>query len=214
MSVQYGTSTGHYRTGMTSMSAPLTLSFWAKINSVTTTAGVAMMISGGTWVLYWIIYDSSTAQWFFSGRNGGSEARAYQTGTITTTDWVHVAGVAASATSRTIYVNGVAGTANTTSLNPSCTSMSLGFRTDGAIPSSGGSYFAGQVEDAAIWTSALSAAQIASLAAGASPLVVDRANLRSYVPLRSGSVIDLRGGSLTAYGSPTVGVDKPRLYLP
>lgn len=214
MSVQYGTSTGHYRTGMTTMTQPLTLSCWAKLNNYLNPAGVAMMVSGGTWVLYWIIYDSTTYQWFFSGRNGGSEARSYQTGTISNNDWVHVAGVAASTTSRTVYVNGVAGTPNTTSLNPSCTSMSLGFRTDGAIPSSGGSYFPGQVEDAAIWTSALSAAQIASLAAGASPLVIDRANLRSYVPLRSGSVIDLRGGSLSAYGSPTVGVDNPRLYLP
>lgn len=212
MSAYYGASNGHYKTGLTALSAPLTMSAWLKLDALSAASAIAFQLSGGTWVTYWFVWDTSIDKWYFGGRNGGTDFRAQQTSTAGT-DWMHMVGVAASSTSRKLFINGVEEAENTSSVPISCTVLSVGFRTDGAVPSSGGAYFAGQVADAAVWTSALTAAQVASLAAGASPLVVAPADLRLYAPLRNGSGVDLKAATaLSSYGTPTAGVSHPRLY--
>ena len=214
MSAYYGSSNGHYLTGMTSMSAPLTMAWWVKLDSLDVASAIGFQISGGTWVTYWWVFDTGANKWQFGARAGGSDFPLQQSGTATT-EWTHLAAVVASPSARKVYVNGVQEGSTTVTVAPTgCTVLSVGFRTDGAIPSSGGAYLAGQAADAAVWTSALGASQVAELAAGASPLIVAPAGLRFYAPLRAGSGVNLRGPALTSYGSPTAGNSHPRLYHP
>lgn len=197
---------------MTSIGSPLTMAGWLKLDTVDAASCIALQLSGGPWVTHWIVYDGSIDKWYYGCRNGGSDYRAQQT-SAASANWTHVAAVSISNASRKLYINGVEEASNTMSLSPSSTVFSSGFRTDGAIPSTGGAYMAGQVADAAVWATALTAGQVASLAAGASPLVVAPADLRLYAPLRNGAGVDLKAATaLSSYGTPTAGSSHPRLY--
>lgn len=90
MSAYYGSSNGHYLTGMTSMSAPLTLAAWVKLDTVDAASAIAFQISGGTWITYWIVYDAAIDKWYFGARNGGSDIRAQQTSAASTLSLIHI----------------------------------------------------------------------------------------------------------------------------
>lgn len=116
--------------------------------------------------------------------------------------WCHVAGVQSSTTNRVCYLNGVAGTANTGSSNPSgMDRVTIGqLRLNGNLVS----VWNGDVAEAAIWSAALTTAEIAMLSAGVSPLFVRPASLVFYAPLlgsAAGPEKDLRGGRALVYGS-------------
>lgn len=212
-----GSSTGLYLSSFTTNASPVTMALWVKLTTTGGSGGlVAMQISGNQLVCHYLAYSRGLNVWYCTSRNGGSENNALST-TAATTNWTHVAAVYASSTSRKIFVNGVEEGSNTTSVAPALNRMSLAFRTDGAVPSlSGGAYFDGLLAHAAIWAAALSAAQIASLASGASPLLVAPETLSFYAPL--GGVVsaepNLRGPALSVYGSPTAGSSDPRIYMP
>lgn len=116
--------------------------------------------------------------------------------------WCHVAGVQSTTTNRVCYLNGVAGTANTGSSNPT----TMDRITVGQLRINGGlvSVWNGDAAEAAIWTAALTAAEIGMLSAGFSPLFVRPSALVFYAPLlgsAAGPEKDLRGGRPLVYGS-------------
>lgn len=106
------------------------------------------------------------------------------TGTISANTWFHAAGVFNTPTDRTAYLNGVAGGAPTLSRTPStwpnrtCLGSSDTTTTEPFAP--GGT---GYLAEAAMWSIALPAADIAALAAGLSPLKVHPEALIAYWPL-------------------------------
>lgn len=112
-------------------------------------------------------------------------ADGFSTGTLTNGAWSHIAGVQASATSRTGYLNGVAGTTNTTTYTPGpFTSTTVGgLMLNGTRTSFSG----GDIAECAIWSVALDAGEISALAAGFSPLLIRPASLVFYVPLLGNS---------------------------
>ena len=95
--------------------------------------------------------------------------------------WSHFCGVFASTTSRTAYLNGTAGTTNTTDVGtPSWDRTGIGatYRSDF---SPAVNYMSGYICEAAIWNVALGATEISLLAAGMNPLrSASRANLVQY----------------------------------
>lgn len=95
----------------------------------------------------------------------------------------HFAGVFASSTSRTAYVDGVAGSTNTTSRAPG----SLAGIAFGAIYNDATNVFSGPFDgtiwEAAFWNVALTASEIAALAKGYKPTLIRPASLVSYWPL-------------------------------
>jgi hypothetical protein len=131
-------------------------------------------------------------------------------GAPATNAWQHGGGVFASTTSRTAYLNGTPGTEETTSVaDITPTRVSIGVL-DETTPAD---YMDGQIADAAIWNAALTDAEMAALAAGASPLSIRPGNLIFYVPLVRDNDIDIVGGlPLTATGTPTVSDDPGKLY--
>lgn len=138
---------------------------------------------------------------------------AVSTGMVTASVWTHGLGVWASTTSRQVYLDGVAGTENTTSKTTTFDQFAIGAgrRTAGNF-----SYHDGAVAEAAAWSVALSQADAAQLAVGVSPLLVRPDKLLAYWPLygRYDPEIDLIGGNNLALVN-TPGIrDHPAIIKP
>lgn len=194
--------------------SPCTLAAWVKASS-TTGSGKCILSVCGAGVHYHLIgLSTALGKWYCASRAGGSEAYAASTTAPITTDWVHICAVFASSTSRIIYVNGVNEGNNTTSAAPTLSNLAIAIRADGATPSTTPSWFAGQIAEPAIYSAALDAGQVASLAAGASPLIVAPASLAFYARLlgEASPEPNLRGTAVTLTGSPAKGASHPRIY--
>lgn len=126
--------------------------------------------------------------------SGGSSANATSSATITAGTWFHCAAVFASATSRTAYLNGGNTGTNATNLTPSGLNVTV-------LGNDGTTTCNGTVALPAIWNTALSAGEIAALAAGLDPrlLQTQRSALKFLTPLTGASPeLDVIGGlSLT-----------------
>lgn len=149
-----------------------------------------------------------------SSTTGGVVASADTTATVSANTWAHIAGVFTSNTSRTAYIDGGNAVTNTTSNNPSASSFNttnIGVRYE----TSRANYFGGEIAEVGIWSVALTAAEIASLAKGVSPLMIRPASLISYWPLigQTSPEIDLHGRfEMTVSGA--VAAEHPRVYMP
>ncbi|GAB6164271.1 hypothetical protein JCM19992_02710 [Thermostilla marina] len=137
---------------------------------------------------------------------GGTFAVAPSTGSCTASRWHHVAGVFSSHAARRVYLDGTPGTTETTNLVPS----GVDTITVGAWQRLGSPtvFFPGGVAEAAVWTAALDAGEIAALAAGTSPLAIRRDALAAYWPFGGTypqNDSDVASGRyvLTPIGSPT-----------
>lgn len=114
--------------------------------------------------------------------SGGSSANATSTASITAGAWYHCAAVFTSATSRAVYLNGGNKGTNATNLTPSGLNVT-------ALGNDGTTTCNGKVALPAIWNSAHSDGEIAALAAGLHPrlLQTQRANLVFAPPLDGSS---------------------------
>jgi len=118
--------------------------------------------------------------------------------------WETAAGVVPDNASRTAYLNETF-TTNSTSETPGTpNAMEIaGFR--------GGNTLSGQIAEAAVWSAALTAAEIASLSKGFSPRRIRPQSIVFYAPLIR-NLQDLRGAlSITNNNTATVAVH-PRVY--
>jgi hypothetical protein len=100
--------------------------------------------------------------------------------TATTNTWFHATAVVASATSRAAYLNGAGKGTNATSSIPSGINS-----TEIAALLSGSAFFlfAGRIAETAVWSVALTDAEIAALASGVSPWQVRPESIWGYWPI-------------------------------
>lgn len=149
-----------------------------------------------------------------SSTTAGTVNSADTTATVSAATWAHIAGVFASTTSRTAYIDGGNAVSNGTSNNPSAASFNttnIGCRYE----TTRASFWGGALAEAGIWSAALTAAEIASLSRGVSPLSIRPQSLLAYWPLigRTDPEIDLHGRyEMTVNGA--VAADHPRVYMP
>jgi hypothetical protein len=195
---------------------PLTMACWFSAATLGV-VGIPMSIctNGGN-ARHQLQQDSTNRLDLYSVESGGTFANSSGTnGEIAAAGtWYHAAGVLAAGNSRTGYFNGVAHSANATSLTVSGLDRTLiGARISGGAV---GSYFNGSIAEAAVWSVALDAAEIAALAKGFSPTLVMPSALVAYWPLigRIAPEICPKGGfDLTLVNGPT-SADQPRVILP
>ena len=134
---------------------------------------------------------------------------------LTPTDgvWYHVGSVERG-TTRDCYANGVIGTTATSTVTPTnLNAIYLGVQ---QYSGSKSGYTNGALAEFGLWNVELTASEFASLAAGASPLMIRPTALVGYWPLlgRGADEEDWVGGrTLTNTNSATVG-DSPRIILP
>jgi len=143
----------------------------------------------------------------FGARAGGGAFPSTRNGVVAN-QWQHGAGVASSSSNRIAYLNGVAGSANTTNVVPSSLNTTDIGQVTLVTPVT---LLKGKIAEVGFWSAALTASEIASLALGVAPIKVRPQSLVFYAPLIR-EVQDLRGGlALTQTGSPTV-IAHPRTF--
>lgn len=177
-----------YTAGAVINAAPLTMACWFKRTHSASGIEEVLMLAAAA---------GATNQTFEMGLDGtdhligvtrtSAQNQATSTGTITDTNWHHAVFVTASATSRFVYLDGVKSTENTSSRTPTAASITAFFM-GGHTPSTPTLEFFGNIAYAAVWSSALSDGNVASLynsGAGALPNTVASGTLVAYWPLTS-----------------------------
>ena len=142
--------------------------------------------------------------------DGGTIAGNAETSTgFSASTWQHAAGVWASTTSRTAYLNGGGAVTNTNAVTPTY----LGVTTIGARYATNvlGTFMNGRIAEVGIWSAALNADEILSLSKGVTCDKVRPQSLVFYAPLVR-NLQDVRGGlTITNNNTATVAVH-PRVY--
>ena len=177
---------------------PLTMSGWCKpiaindhdaimsIGDDTSTFGVASLNLRST--------GYATAEVL---KRGGS-AMASSASQYSADVWQHFCAVFASSTSRTVYMDGVAGTEVTTSADvkgDSAKRLSIG-----EYATTWNREMNGHLADVALWNVALSASEVAILADAYTAIQVRPDSLVSYYPFVSNSV-DVMGNNYLSFGT-------------
>lgn len=196
MSIDFNGTTSYIEASSAAVTdVPLTLAAWFNADIITQNIvilGVASSTADSSFVI--IAAGAATgdpvqAQTRVAGSNGTSAAGGFSANT-----WTHAAGVFSANNNRLAYKDGVAGTANTTSLTMSSLDRTgIGVRS-GATRSN---YFDGEVAEAAVWNAALTAGEISSLAAGFKPTLIRPQSLVFYAPLIRETIEPKGGLSLT-----------------
>lgn len=166
-------------------STPLTIVGWCNA----TTTGVIGSINagpgtGGTDC--WSLVINGTGNAAADVKRGIAQSSAESTGVAGDGSWHHLAAVFASSTSRTVYLDGVAGAQDTANIDPGASGLlnqtTLYSRYIG-LSTSYIDTLSGCVKDVAIYSAALSSDDIALLAAGSTPDEVQPGSLIFYAPL-------------------------------
>jgi hypothetical protein len=185
---------------------PITFSAWA----YGTLDTVAMTAMG------W--YQAATNQGFrilFAGQATSDPIRANLLTTVnyisqispgfTVNTWHHVCAVFTSSTSRQIYRDGTAGTANTVDATPtSLTRLLIGTH-------AGIEYFNGYISDVGVWSAALGVEEINSLAKGFSAKRIRPQSLEFYVPLIR-NLQDYSSSSTLTNNNTAIAIQHNRIY--
>ena len=191
---------------------PLTMAAWFNPASIGNNVILAVSTEGGVdrWQLQ--IAAPAAVHALLASPLGSSSGNA---GTPTAGAWQHGAAVFASSTSRTAYYNGTPGTTDTVSVAVNggvANRTNIGARFNTAI----GGFWDGGLAEAAIWNVALTAAEIAALAKGFSPLLIRPTALVAHWPLigRHSPELSRKGGSgMTLVNAPAQ-ADHPRIIMP
>lgn len=164
---------------------PLTIACWARTASTATTQAIAAIGQRATNAQRYQLFFNNTGRIAGYCQNGaGTQLSNFSDSSgvnYAANTWYHAAVVFASTTSRTVYRDGGNAGSDTTSVTVgTVTTTNFGTRFDGAAF---GAYLNGQTAEGGVWNVALSAAEIASLAKGVSPLAVRPEALVAYWPM-------------------------------
>ena len=189
---------------------PMTIACWCKVSAGASgtspgRAPVAVGVNGGTHRNQLNVVGIQT-QLFAQGATASEQLTLNN---LTADQLFHFAGVFASSSSRTGYVDGAAiatGTTNIGSQNAANT-ITIGARWNTTI----GNFYNNDIAEVGVWNVALTAAEIASLADGMTCDKVRPQSLVFYAPLVR-ELQDVRGGlTITNNNTATVAVH-PRVY--
>lgn len=190
-----GTNAYASRTSALLTAAPISAFMWAKLDASVSGSTVYHMWSMGQSYSINNVFAGSFEQdagngvlsaWAFT-RDASAWSGAKSPAAIPHSTWLAIGQTFASATSRSVYVNGGDKATNTASRVPSgINRFSIGALLRNVVAN----YFKGKIAHAAFWNVALTDQDHADLAAGALPSEVKGANLVAYYP---GTVINVSG---------------------
>lgn len=164
------TSTQGGYISLSTSASPQTIVAWA-YPTVTNGVGRSVVAVGGANQHYNILgLSTGLGRWYCASRAAGSENYVASLTPPALNQWTHLAATFASSTSRVIWINGAAEGTNTTSTVPTLTNIGIGVRADGAFPNATApSWFDGQLFWVAVYSAALTRAEIAQLSGGGDP---------------------------------------------
>jgi hypothetical protein len=183
MARAFGGSSALYRnTNAPITSLVFTVACWCRADN--SSGGYFFTLNDSTSpTAYYRAYYSGGGQPEFSTPSG-----ACQTSTTASINaWDHVCVVSASATSRSVYLNGGGKATDTASYEP--VSWSFPLFTVGSNWSSGSIFqaFTGDLSDFAVWDVALTDAEVLALSSGTPPTRIRPGNLVAYYPIEAGA---------------------------
>lgn len=186
-------------------STPFTMACWALADAIAADMDMMTVCASGNNTHYHRMYvPSASSKVSAATKGGGTEAGALTSTTISTATWFHACAVFNSATDRRAFLNGGGKGTNVTSTTPtSPAKFSIGcFSGSSSIE-----FWDGAIAEAAVWTVALTDAEIAALATGINPCLVQPTSLWGYWPLwgSDSPEVDLSGNArnLTLTNTPT-----------
>jgi hypothetical protein len=191
---------------------PATLACWVKCDTLPSvqTCIFGLGVNTTTNSTYITLELQATNRPQATHRSSTTGASSATTGSIIAGEWFHLCGVFETNALRTFYWNGVASTANTTSINPfTATRIQIGRRPN--TNATGASFLTGNVAESGIWNAALSPAEIASLAKGMTCDNVRPQSLVFYAPLVR-DLIDQKGGLAITNNNGATVANHPRVY--
>lgn len=147
------------------------------------------------------IYDAVTLAWRDTQNTAGP---------LALNGWSHVAAIFTSATSRRVVVDG--DWANATENTGSAAAPTAGWNRLEVAAYGPGNWFNGQVAHVAVYTAALTEAEVDTLAAGGHPYSVQNANCVNYWPMPGNASPEpdsKNNYDLTLYNSPAQGIGPP-----
>lgn len=211
--MSYGafTATDYLATASTPVTAvPLSMACWFRLTDITAGQNLISVTDTAGDVNYFALQargDIAGDPLYARSANSATRDAVTSTGYSANT-WHHGCAVFTSATSRASYIDGGSKGTNTTSNTPAGLDViSIGIRGGATkvLP------VLGLVAEAAIWSAALTDAEVLSAARGVSPLQIRPQSIVFYAPLIRG-LQDVRAG-LTITMTGTVSVDvHPRIY--
>lgn len=204
MGVAFASSTSDYAELASApiTTTPLTMACWFQKADVTTTScllGLTYHSGSEGFVLYAAGATGGDPVAATTLNNAGSDTAVSASG-FTANTWYHAGGTWASAASRTAWIGGTAGSADTNSrtpiTNPNRTTLGA-LRQNGTLTS----FHNGWIAEAAIWNVVLDAAEMGALAKGVIPKLIRPASLVFYAPLLHSAGINLKGAPLSVVGT-------------
>lgn len=192
--------------------APFTQVAWVRTDDATdsTQPVFGHGRADGTRNFYKCRLEIADSQWSFIGEQT-MPGRNFQANTSTAPSvntWHHVAVVEASATDHRAFLDGAGKGTDTIDVAPKSIDTSWISRLDDGSPQ----HFSGNIAGVAIWNVALTDSEIATLAAGHSPLRVRRGSLIHFWPCNGGQSPEpdiIGGASMTLFGTPTKDFEPP-----
>jgi len=168
-----------------SISYPLTITAWAKVTNVATDYAIAGFgVLGGSGRRQ-MLYAKATGTIGMQTRNdAGTSVEAATTVGPVANNWFHAAGVVSSLSSRSVYFNGHDKVTNTTPLATPASApdhFNVGATTTPSL------YLNGNIAEVAVWSIALSDAEISQLAGGALPTSIQAGSLWGYWRVTGGN---------------------------
>lgn len=142
---------------------------------------------------------------------GAQQANISQTDTQAATGtWLHVCGVYASLSSRSLYVNGVLQAATTTDITSQTAFevIIVGARQLTTL----GQFLDGYIGDFGVWNAAITADEVVSLSKGFACSKIRPQSLVFYAPL-SRNLTDVRGNLAITNNNAATVANHPRIYL-
>ena len=202
--------------------APFTMACWGYAAATGVAAQVVMALGTSvTTVGRHILYFGGTS---FTANNsvvaqsvsndGVTAGSAITSTTYAATTWTHLCGVWTSTASRTAYINGGSAVTETTTVAPTgLDRTNLGTRWN----TTRGLFLNGRLAECGIWNVALTADEVATLAAGYSPLFVRPTALVGYWPLFARGTNEEQWSGVSAFvptNTPTATQHPPRIIYP
>jgi hypothetical protein len=206
MAYDFNGTTQFLEVGSAVVNRPCTMAVWAYLDNVT---DVRDFVSVSSKTALAVLRLNVNATQFRIADQGNVNAVA-NGGTVSANVWNHYAGVFASGSSRTPYTNGVAGAENTTTvaaITPTFTNIGAFYAgTATAIQ-----FMDGKIAEVGIWSAALTAAEVASLAKGMTCDKIRPQNLVFYAPLVR-DLIDQKGGRTITNNNGATVANHTRVY--
>lgn len=189
------------------LSYPVTLSCWMRPD-LTGTLRYAFSMSHATLVSALSLGQDASNYIVAEENRGAATGTSQSAATLSAGTWYQVVGIFNSASSRTVYVDGTAGTGNTTAITAGTYGRpTIGVRNRNLAYTG---YFDGKVGECAVWNVALNDDEIMSLALGFRASLIRPRSLRYYAPL-AGNTNDVRDNvAATSTNGPTADALHPR----